>query len=222
MSCEEFKKVEDTLPAEKTSKEFEDITLPSEQSQKSIRTLGSMGLKSTKQEVKIAEVMPQTGKVDGAIDTGETTDEGEGSGGEENGGNVYGILHHHDKKINNLIPVSITFELAEEIQDVSLTKIKKELREKNIEVISVTLGKGQRDLIVILTGHVFETDITDTIKRLAAEKIIVKDIHAKITEIEDVSNVKLKIAFPDKMSKPDLFSILDKICKEKNLSLIRV
>ena len=43
-----------------------------------------------------------------------------------NGGNIFGILHHHDKIINNLIPVSVSFELSEELTDIGLKNIKKD------------------------------------------------------------------------------------------------
>ncbi len=138
-----------------------------------------------------------------------------------NFGNIYGILHHHDKKLNNMIPVSVSFELSEEIRDASLKKIKKELEEKNIKVDSVTLGEEKRYLTVILMGHVFDSDIVDTIKRLAKKKIKVYELQAKFTEVSDVSNVKLKIEFPLFMSKEELIKELNTICEEKNLFLIR-
>ena len=42
----------------------------------------------------------------------------------QHGGNIYGVLHHHDKKINNMIPVDIWFELSEELIQISLKNIK--------------------------------------------------------------------------------------------------
>lgn len=138
----------------------------------------------------------------------------------ENGGNVYGILHHHDKKINNLIPVSISFELNKEMMQASLKNIKKQLKEKNIEINSITLDPERRSMIVILTGHVFDTDILDTLKRLALKNIIVSELQAKFTELEEVSTVKLKIDFPESISKTQLLGELNQICEEKNLFLI--
>ena len=57
-----------------------------------------------------------------------------------NGGNVYGILHFHDRKTNNMIPVNISFELSESIQEVSLKKIKSELKERNIQIENIAYG----------------------------------------------------------------------------------
>ncbi|MHA1292334.1 MAG: hypothetical protein ACTSQJ_06665 [Promethearchaeota archaeon] len=139
----------------------------------------------------------------------------------KNGGNIFGILHHHDKKINNMIPVSISFELNEELRSVSLNNIQKALMEKNIKVEKITFGRGQRSFTVILTGHVFDTDVVDTIKRLDLKKIKVLELQAKFTELNDISNVKFKLEIPESMTKKKLIEELKIICKEKNLFLIR-
>ena len=138
-----------------------------------------------------------------------------------NSGNIFSILHYHDKKIKNMIPVSVMFELSDELLEVSINNIKKELSDKNVPIESITLGAEKRHLIVLLTGHVFDTDILDTIKRLASKNIKVSELQAKFTEIEDVSNVKFKIEFPESMTKEELLKELETICKEKNLFLIR-
>jgi len=137
-----------------------------------------------------------------------------------NGGNIYGILHYHDKKINDLIPVNVTFELNEEIKELSLQKIRKELKENNIQVENITYGIDKREIIVLLTGHVFDTDVLDTIKRLASKEIKISELNAKFTELKEVSNVKLKIEFPENMTKKELIGELRSICKEKELFLI--
>jgi len=138
----------------------------------------------------------------------------------KNGGNIYGILHFHDRKINNLIPVNVTFELNEEIQEVSMQKIKNELKEKNIQIENINYEIEKKIITIILTGHVFDTDVMDTIKRLASKNINVLELQAKFTELEEVSNVKLKIEFPEDMNKKELNNELRKICEEKKLFLI--
>jgi ACT domain-containing protein len=138
----------------------------------------------------------------------------------KNGGNIYGILHFHDRKINNLIPVNVTFELNEEIQEVSIQNIKRELKEKNIQIENINYEIEKKLITIILTGHVFDTDVMDTIKRLASKNINVLELQAKFTELEEVSNVKLKIEFPENMNKRELNNELRKICEEKKLFLI--
>jgi ACT domain-containing protein len=139
----------------------------------------------------------------------------------QNGGNIYGVLHHHDKKINNVIPVDIWFELSEELIELSLENIKKDLIEKNIQIIKISLGSKNKVLTFILTGHVFDTDITDTIKRLDSKNIKVLELHAKFTEVDEISSVIMKVEFPEVMTKFESITEIEKICEEKNLFLIR-
>ena len=139
----------------------------------------------------------------------------------QNGGIIHGILHHHDKKIINTIPVDIWFELSEELIEISLDNIKKELIEKNIQIIKISVGSKNKILTFILTGHVFDTDITNTIKMLDSKNIKVLDLHAKFTEVDEISSVLLKVEFPEVMTKIELTNEIEKICKEKNLFLIR-
>lgn len=138
----------------------------------------------------------------------------------QNGGNIYGILHFHDKKINDMIPVNITFDLSEDIKELSLQNIRKELRENNIQIENITYGIEKKEITVLLIGHVFDTDILDTIDRLASKEIIISELHAKFTELKEVSNVKLKIKFPENKTKSDLIDELKNICREKKLFLI--
>ncbi|MBY9007367.1 MAG: hypothetical protein KGD63_11485 [Candidatus Lokiarchaeota archaeon] len=138
-----------------------------------------------------------------------------------NGGNIFGILHHHDKKINNMIPVNISFELNAKLRERKLENIKDELRKSKIQIDKIKIGIEQHHFVVILTGHVFDTDVVDTIKRLASKKIKVSELQAKLTEISEVSDVKLKIDLPESITKEEMIDELDKICEEKDLTLIR-
>ena len=117
--------------------------------------------------------------------------------------------------------MSVSFELSEELKDISLKNIEKELSDKNIQIDKVIIEKDVRNLTVILTGHVFDTDVTDTIKRLAKKDIKVIELQAKFTEVSEVSNVKLKITFPESISKEESIKELETICEEKNLFLLR-
>ena len=123
--------------------------------------------------------------------------------------------------MNNLIPVTVTFEIKDELMEKSLKKIQEEFNNKKIEIVNITLGEDKRQLIVILTGHVFETDIVDTIKQLASKKIKVSELQAKFTDISEVSNVKFKLKYPESTTKEELLTELEKICNEKDLSLLR-
>ena len=138
----------------------------------------------------------------------------------QNGGNIYGILHFHDQKLNNMIPVNINFELIEDVKETSLQKIKLELKEKKIQIVNVSFGIERKSIIILLTGHVFGTDILDTLQRLAYQHIKVIELHAKFTEFEEISNVKLKIEFSEEITKKEIINEIRKICEEKKLFLI--
>ena len=139
----------------------------------------------------------------------------------QNGGNIHGVLHHHDKKLNNMIPVDIWFELSEELIEISLENIKKNLAENNIQLTKISVDSKNKILTFILTGHVFDTDITETIKRLDSKSIKVLELHAKFTEVDEISSVMMKVEFPEVITKFELTTEIEKICKEKNLFLIR-
>jgi len=139
----------------------------------------------------------------------------------QHGGNIYGILHHHDKKIKNMIPVDIWFEISEELIQISLENIKKDLIEKNIQITKISVGPKNKIMTFILTGHVFDSDITDTIKSLDAKNIKVLELHAKFTEVDQISSVIMKVEFPEVMTKFELVNEIEKICEEKKLFLIR-
>ena len=139
----------------------------------------------------------------------------------QNGGNIHGVLHHHDKKLNNMIPVDIWFELSEEVIEASLENIKKKLTENNIQLTKISVDSKNKFLTFILTGHVFDTDITETIKRLDSKSIKVLELHAKFTEVDEISSVMMKVEFPEVITKIELTTEIEKICKEKNLFLIR-
>jgi ACT domain-containing protein len=138
-----------------------------------------------------------------------------------NGGNIFAVWHNHEKKINNMIPVRVKFDLPEELRETSIKNIKKELKEKQIQIKSLTMDEDLKQIVVILSGHVFDTDIVNTIDRLASEKIIVSELKAIFTEMNEISNVKLKLNVNSGISREKVFEELDAICEEKDLFLIR-
>jgi ACT domain-containing protein len=139
----------------------------------------------------------------------------------ENGGNIYGILHHHDKKIDNMIPVEISFELNQDKLDSSIEQIKKSLIQQHIEIIKISIDSKHKMFAFILSGHVFDTDITDTINYLHSKDIRVLELQAIFSGFEEISNVKLRVEFPDYMSKPELIDAITNICRKKSLFFIK-
>jgi ACT domain-containing protein len=139
----------------------------------------------------------------------------------QNGGNIYGILHNHDNKVNNMIPVNVWFELKEEFIDISIKNIQKELIEKQIEITKISIGSKNKILTFILSGHVFDTDITETIDRLDSKNIKVVELQAKLSGLDKISDVKMKVEFPESMDESNIIGEIEKICKEKDIFLIK-
>ena len=139
----------------------------------------------------------------------------------ENGGNIYGILHHHDKKINNMIPVEISFELNKHILESSMKQIEKSLIDKHIEIVQMSIDSKNKVFTFILSGHVFDTDITGTLNELHKKNIRVLDLQAIFSGFDEISNVKIKVEFPEMMAKSDLVQEIELICRKKNLFFIK-
>ena len=139
----------------------------------------------------------------------------------QNGGNIYGILHNHDKKRKNMIPVNVWFELKEELVEVSIKNIQEKLIEKNIEITKISIGPKIKISTIIISGHVFDTNITETINRLDSKNIKVIELQAKLSGMDKISDVKMKVEFPESMKKSELMREIENICKEKDLFLIK-
>lgn len=139
----------------------------------------------------------------------------------DNGGNIFGIIHDHNKKKNNLIPVHVTFGLNEELMQSSLPKIRKSLEDNGIKISKLTQELAHQEIKVILWGHVFESGIIDTIKRINANGARVSEIRAKFLEVKDESSVLFSIELPISIKKETILETLHDICKEKNLLLFK-
>lgn len=136
------------------------------------------------------------------------------------GANIHGIFHHHDKKTkDNLIPVLVTFDLSDPTGK-ALEQIQADLRQQDVHIVRITTEIYQEIFKVISVGHVFDTDIVDTIKRITEPGVHVKGIQAEFMGIEDVSTVKFAIELADVSLKLRVMEKLGAIAEEKGLFLI--
>ncbi|TFF95574.1 MAG: hypothetical protein EU547_07380 [Promethearchaeota archaeon] len=138
-----------------------------------------------------------------------------------NGGNIFAVWHNHENKINNMIPVRIKFDLPKELQETSIKNIKEALKKQQIQIKSLIMDEEVKQIVVILSGHVFDTDIVNTIDRLASKSIVVSELKAIFTDMKEISNVKLKLNVNSGITREKVFKELDAICQEKDLFLIR-
>lgn len=134
------------------------------------------------------------------------------------GGNIRGIYHERERKVVDSLPVVFLFEL-EDLKNLS--RIKTALEDKGIKVIKFLKDAEIFKKIVLLIGHVFATNIMDTLDRIMACGVRVREVYAMINRPEDPSTVRLFIE-ADEQKKLDItMEELEKICEEKNLMLIK-
>ncbi|OQX21666.1 MAG: hypothetical protein BWK75_02705 [Candidatus Altiarchaeales archaeon A3] len=136
-----------------------------------------------------------------------------------NGGNIESIVHGHQFKENDEIPVEIVFG----IEDVkSLENIKSLLLNEGIKISDINIeGKKyykKRARNVILVGHIIDKNIMDTLDRINEEGLV-SDLSVIMKSPESVSACMLKIEC-DEAHNEQVNKKLNEICNEKNFLLI--
>ena len=135
------------------------------------------------------------------------------------GGNILQVIHHRSRSVGKgIAPVSIHFEV--ENIDV-IEDIKNAIEQQGVHVVKWEQEFVGFKKIVLLIGHVFQKDITDTIIRLLDSGVLVNEVNAKITQKEEVSTVKFSIVGDTEQKIQDAMNLCKDICKEKGLFLIR-
>ncbi len=136
-----------------------------------------------------------------------------------NGGNIQSIVHSHQFKSADEVPVEIVFG----IDDVkSLENIKSILLNEGIKISDILIeGKKyykKRTRTIIMVGHIIDKDIMNTIDRIN-ESGLVYDLSVTMNSPESVSACMLKIEC-DEVRNELVNEKLNEICKEKNFLLI--
>ncbi len=137
----------------------------------------------------------------------------------ENAGNISSVIHSHEENRGGKVPVIVKFDLPADSQQEKLEIISKELENLAIEITEIDTGIKTERMIVILSGHVFETDFVDTMKRINRSGASVVSTMAKFTDVQSISNVKFEILC-DAQKILDAYRELKAICEEKNLTMI--
>ncbi|MEM2108975.1 MAG: ACT domain-containing protein [Candidatus Odinarchaeota archaeon] len=136
----------------------------------------------------------------------------------ECGCNILNVHHVRELDKEDVARVEITFETDNKL---NVDEVVDSLRKNGLTIISYSPNIQTFRETIILIGHVFTTDITDTIIQIANSGIQVASVDARITLIEEVSSVKmvLQSSSEDKLSRG--IELLKQICKKKNLYMIR-
>lgn len=136
----------------------------------------------------------------------------------ESGCNIVNIRHIRENIREGKAQVEITFETENKL---SVERAVEQIRNKGIIVIQFSPELETYRSVVILIGHVFMTDITDTIMKIMKNKVSVSEVDARITEIEEYSSVKMILQSNSKNELEKAMKAVKEICKQKNLYLIR-
>ncbi len=139
----------------------------------------------------------------------------------ENLGNIQSIVHDHDLKISNKVPVHIKFDLPDEDGKIRMEKIKNAIEAEGIEVVKLAEDVLFEYLNVILIGHVFDNTFEDTFSRITAQGAIIDGIDSIFTDPSEVSTVYFEIHYPSlKVKRQNIIKTLKEICNQKNFALI--
>ncbi len=134
------------------------------------------------------------------------------------GGNIVGVVHHRNHARGSLVKVTVTFDLSEPKR---LDEILSELRKRKISILRMGGERKTHAMTAILIGHVFATNIKDTIDRVMATGAAVRKVDARIKSPEEVSSVKLIIEADTEEELTRACQELKKAGREKDLFIIR-
>ncbi|MHC1591330.1 MAG: hypothetical protein ACXQS8_04545 [Candidatus Helarchaeales archaeon] len=133
------------------------------------------------------------------------------------GGNFFGIYHLRDLKTKDMVPVVFEFEIESLEQ---LNKIKSALEIQHIKITRLESEIGIYEKTIILIGHIYDTDIKDTLDRLMAKKAFIRKVDSRIKSPEQASSLKINFQYEKKEDLEQIYAEVKQICAEKNLNPI--
>jgi len=136
----------------------------------------------------------------------------------DNGGNLLSIFHERGNVTpRGHIPVEVDLEATPERFD----DIVEALREAGINVIQAGSRRYGESLTVVLTGHVVDTDLSDTLSRLhESTQATVTDLSLSAPEgTDDVSSARLRLATEENERQATMEAVRT-IAEEKDLRVI--
>lgn len=136
----------------------------------------------------------------------------------ENGGNLLSIFHERGNVTpRGHIPVEVDIEATPD----RFETIVEGLRDAGINVIQAGTERYSEGLTIILSGHLIDTDLSDTLSQIQETK------YATVTDISltapqgatDISSARLKLA-TESGSTTEVLESIREIADEKDLRLV--
>jgi len=135
-----------------------------------------------------------------------------------NGGNLLSIFHERGNLTpRGHIPVEVDLEATPE----RFEGIVEALREAGINVIQAGAERYSEAMTVVLSGHLINTDLSDTVSRIQeATNATVTDLSLSAPEgTEDASSARLRLATEEGATQEALAAVRE-VAAEKDLRLI--
>ncbi|MFB6089777.1 MAG: amino acid-binding protein [Halobellus sp.] len=136
----------------------------------------------------------------------------------DNGGNLLSIFHERGNVTpRGHIPVEVDVEATPD----RFEKIIDDLRDAGINVIQAGTERYSEGLTVVLSGHVIDTDLSDTLSRIQeSSNASVTDLSISAPEgTSDVSSARIRIA-AERGATEDVLGKIRDIADEKDLRLV--
>ncbi|MHA1377974.1 MAG: hypothetical protein ACTSRG_06295 [Candidatus Helarchaeota archaeon] len=133
------------------------------------------------------------------------------------GGNFLGIYHLRDRLKQNIVPVVFHFEVESHNQ---LELIKRDLIEAGISIIHIESEVGLYSCTIILIGHVYATNIKETLDAILELGVSVRKVDSRIVSPDEVSSVKISIQVASRDKFKEVYELIEEICKNKKLFAI--
>ncbi|MEW6222141.1 MAG: ACT domain-containing protein [Candidatus Hadarchaeota archaeon] len=135
------------------------------------------------------------------------------------GGNIHSIMHQRERKTPlGRIPVTLVFEVGDRAR---LNKMLAAIRAMGVTITQLGEGAGNVQTVVMLVGHIINTDARDTINRLNAVKgVRVSDLSLVVGGRGQESVARMTITANEEKNSRAAVSMLQKIANEKKLLLL--
>lgn len=136
----------------------------------------------------------------------------------ENKANIISVVHHRDRKTpRGMIPVRFVVEMDRSKIEALQTKLK----ESGISVVRAGEDRFMESVSVVLVGHVLDSDLGDTVKRIDSTGFAeVMDLALTMPGVDEPSSAFMKIRATGKAEIQKALTILREVCKEKKLLVI--
>jgi ACT domain-containing protein len=136
----------------------------------------------------------------------------------DNKANIISVVHHRENKTpRGTIPVRFVVEMDRS----KLDTVKNQLQSMGISVVRAGEERFIESVSVVLVGHVLDSDLGDTIKRIDSTGFAeVMDLAVTMPGVEEPSSAYMKIRATGKAEIQKALTILRQVGAEKKLLVI--